>query len=562
MEDQEKEFARVILEERKSLEYKAKDSELLKAIEKAVADTEKVKRDMDKRGEKNVAYWKGNQLDDTQIHAKRAKIVDNRVFMALETMLPIMTMNIAEPDTLGEVSNDVREKLIKILNHAYEAEQKMQPKMRQFVRNWACRYVGVLKYRWNSDQGGFITEVVNPQKLGFDTRARDKRDCEYIFEWMEDSIGALIKKFPDAKQDLIKKFGKDRNKTKVRYLEFWGGGGKWVVHKLEDIILNKQKNPNFDYNDEQKNFLEKPEFPYIFGNYFNFGDSLYDTVTIVEQAIRLQDAVNKRKNQITDMIDLNKRVWMGSSLSVNREDFQDFLDEVGEHGLFLEGEVGGVVPVSGNIDQTAFSDLVNSLGEIDNIMGTHETTRGERRGEETLGGRQLLLGADITRVSAIVEDVIEQVLEEWYNAYIHILKVFSQEKIGFQQGQQEIFLDPAQIPSKLSILVKKGASVPIDRRSRMEMARELAQVDMIDPETLFAELAYAKPEERAARLRQWWMDQGKLQGVAAGNQAQQMARLKTIINSPQFKQLPPEQQQEIIGAARDISGVIQQKGGQ
>ena len=590
----DQELKDTIIAEREALKYNASDKDLVNAIDKAIAESQKIKKEIDRIGEDNIKYWKAKQLDESKIPPKRAKIVDNRLFMVIETMIPILTTNIPEPQIEGDIDNEIREKLVKILKIAYEIKQKMSRKVRKFVRNWSCYRIGILKYRW---QEGFVTEVINPKKIGFDPLVDSLEKADYVYEYMEDTLEDLMIKFPRAKKKILDFYGVGREKSKVRYVEFWGDKGKWVCWKLGDIILDKKKNPNFDYTGSQKkiidengeetfnqstnNLFKQPKFPYIVGNYFQLGDSLYDNTSLIEQGKALQDAVNKRKNQISDITDLNKRVWIASSMSISRDDFQVFLNKTGENGVWLDrGDISQIQAISGQMDANAFNDLAHSINEIDNVLGTHSTTRGERAQQETLGGRQLLMGADYSRLGALMEDLVEQTVEDWYNGYLHMMKVFSQEDFEFSFGEETIQLNKEDIPEGITVMVKKGSTLLVDRSQRMEMAKELAKTDMIDPETLYQEMGYAKPQERAQKLIEWWRLEGKIQetpvsspeiplqtgladeqagGIPNNNTVQQLNKLEQIISSPEFKALPDEEKQQVIMQAKELYQII--KGG-
>ena len=573
--DKNKELEEVILTERRFLEYEAEDDNLIKAINSAMQESKSLKEIADKVGAKNEIYWeKGTDIKEGAIHPKRAKIVDNRIFMSVETILPMIVSRTPEPVIVGVgEDNDLREKLIKVLTIAYEVRQKLQLKLQGVIRHWFLYRIGVWKYRWDD---GFITETVRPEKIGFDPRATDKDNCEFVWETMEDTIEDLIEKFPEKKEEIEEKYTKDRRKSKVGYIEFWGGKGEWVAWKLGSILLGKQKNPNFDYGSEAKgkegeeeyieaqegnnNLFKKPQLPYLFLNVFNLGKNLYDDSGLIEQSISLQDSINKRKNQIADLTDEKKKLIIASSRAISKAGLQEFVDKYGMLGLWLDnGEINDVRVEGGQADAAVFNDLRHTITEIDNIMGTHPTTRGEGERTETLGGRKLLTASDYGRVDTIVLRV-EQLMEDWYNAYLHMIKVYSLEDVEFDSGEETIILEKEDIKEGIVVMVKKGSTLPVDKASRADMAVKLAQFDKIDPETMFDELGYGKAEERTQKLYEWLDKTGKIrpeqpegQGEQGGSpEGQQLARLKKIMSSEKFKKLSPEQQKPIVAQARAI----------
>ena len=560
-----------VVMERQALEYKESDEDLVEAIKSAVIESQPLKDMMDKAGKINEEYWgRGTDLDEKDIHPGRAKIVDNRIFTDFETILPIITAKTPEPTIIGDIPNELRERMVKALSIAYEVKQKLQDKLQKVVRHWGLYFIGIWKVRWDD---GVITEVVRAEKMGFDPTATSIDECEYAYEYLEDTIKNLKKKFPKKKKDIDEKYREHKEKTKLKYIEFWGGGGEWVAWKLGDILLDKERNPNFLYRKDGKgrktgNLFKEPPFPYLILNVFNLGKDIYDDTSLISQTRKLQDAVNKRKCQISDLAEENKKLITASSNAISKEEFQKFINEYGMVGLWLDkGNINEVKVEGGNAQAWIFEDMAQSLSEIDNIFGTHGTVRGESQKQETLGGRKLLAGSDTGRIDAIVRRV-EQFMESWYNMYLHFIKVYGLEDEEFSDGEETVKLSPEEIPNGVIVMVKKGSTLPVDKASRAEMAGQLAKADFIDPETLFEELGYGKPEERADKLFEWLRLTGKIQpeqpgGAEGANnpQAQQLERLKQIMSSPEFKKLPKEKQQQMVQTARQVVAKIKGGGG-
>ena len=400
---------------------------------------------------------------------------------------------------------------------------------------------------------------------------------------MEDSAENLIIKFPKKEKDIYNFVGgKERVKSKIKYLEFWGGLGEWVCWKYQNTILGKKKNPNFDYDNDENNLFERPQFPYLLLSVFAFGDEtgLYDETSLIEQTSPLQEGINQLEQQIIDLNEGQKRVWVAAGEGMSDKRFQELVDKTGDLGVRVDGKLppGGVGDVvaqvqSGKPDASLYNNLAHLLGEIDNTIGMHSTTRGERAQQETLGGRQLLMGSDYGRLDLIVRN-IEQVMEEWYNAYLHCLKVYSLETETLYGEKETLELRREEIPKGIIVMIKKGSTLPVDRLTKFKNAIQLAQFDKIDPKTLFEEMGYSDAEKRTADLYDWLAKTGKIQpqaqmpavgqpgapgAVSEGGQEQQLVRLQSILQSPQFQQLPPEEQQGFLQKGRQI--VEQIKGG-
>lgn len=557
-EELNNEIEQIVSSFRNNLQYEAKDEDLLSAINAAMQESQGLKDTIDKIGKQNKQIWKqATSKDFTYWHPKRSRITSNRIFTDVETAIPILTSEPPEPTILGQIDTTQRDMLQKGLKYAYEVKYKLQQKLQQVIRHWFLFRLGVLKYRWDKDKG-FITEAVLAKKIGLDKRATSRENCEYVWELMEDTLEVLQAKFP-AKTELLKEYAQGQhNKTKLQYIEFWGGNGEWVCWRIKNTILDKSKNPNFNYENKENNLFEKPQFPYLFLNVFNIGDEtgIYDETSLIEEAVPLQEGVNQLEQQILDLNEGQKRVWVAAGEAISEKKAQDLVDKTGDLMVYLDRKAApnSVTQVqSGKPDASLFQHLAHLLNEIDNVMGIHSTTRGERSQQKTKFEAQLLTGSDYGRMDMTVRNV-EQLIEDWFNAYLHMIKVYALdgETLYGEDGEQ-IELRGEIIPSNIKIMIKKGSTLPTDEGRKRADALQLAQVGMIDPATLFEEMNYPNVEQKTADLYQWLQQTGKIapqvqtplqgqpgapqeQGGGDAQKLQQIQRLKELLG--RAKQIP------------------------
>jgi hypothetical protein len=588
-------FEDVVTSYRRNLEYNASDEDLLSAIERAINESSELKLKIDRIGENNQQYWQvGKRKDDIIIHPKKSKTTVNRIFTDIETSIPIITSETPEPTVLGDLTNEQKINIQKSLELAYDVKYKMQLKLQSFIRSWYLSRIGVMKYRWDKEKG-FVTENVVTAKIGFDKRATSIDNCEYLWEEMEDNVENLVKKFPKKKEEIYQTVGDKKNsKSKIKYTEFWGGGSEWVCWKLNKIILDKKKNPNYDFENEENNLFESPQFPYLLLNVFNLGKdtSLYDSTSLIEECIPVQDGANGLEQQIYDLNEGRKRVWVAAGTAISEKKAQSLVNETGDLCVYLdraEAAKDGLFQVQAGVpDAGMYNNLTHLLSEIDNIMGMHSTTRGERAQQETATGRQLLIGSDYGRLDLIVRNV-EECIEDWFNALLQMIRIYSTEGLTVNDGENTYTLNADDIPTGTQIMVTKGSTLPTDEKTKRDNAIALAQMNMIDPATLFEEMGYPNVEERVQNLYQWLQSTGKIvpqqpqmpQGGTAGQEGavpapqgqtappqggspeqakqQQLQRVQQIIQSPQFQQLPPAEQKQYIQQARQVVQAI--KGG-
>ena len=579
-----------IVSSRTNLDYNASDEDLLLAIAKAKNESEQLKLKMDRVGSENQQYWQfGCLYDQRKVHPKKIKVVVNRIFTDVETGIPILTSENPAPEILKVDDNDLKLKLVKALDIAWDVDQKMQLKTQKMCRHWFIYRVGILKYRWDK-RSGFCTENVLPFKIGFDKRASNLNDCEFVWEEMEDSVENLKAKFPNKKADIDKELGEGKSpKSKVKYIEFWGGHAEWVCWKIGNIILDKKKNPNYDFDNVDLNLFECPKFPYITLTVFNLGGDtgVYDSTSLIEECRPIQDTVNKLEEQIYDLNEGSKRVWIAAGRYISEKKAQEIVNETGDLLVYLDraesaGDGLGQVQ-SGKPDAAMYNNLTHLLSEIDNIMGIHSTTRGERAQQETARGRQMLLGSDYGRMDMVVRN-IEEAAEDWFNAYLQMHKIYAIGTINLSNGKETVILRADEIPSEVQVRVTKGSTLPTDDQSRHDNVLQLAQFGMVDPATLYQELGYDSIDKRVQSLYAWLQATGKMQpagqpmqgqampgqvqpqGQTQGQpqQADPLARINAVINSPEFGKMPPDQQQQILQQARQIVTSLkgQDQGGQ
>lgn len=570
-----------IVSQRQSLTYEAKDLDLISAIDKAIQESNEIKAEMDSQGAINKAYWKNGSAKDEKIHPKRSRAKVNRIFTDTETLIPLITSEIPEGVVVGTDDNNIKYSVQKALKIVYESKYKMKHKFQTLARHWILFKVGIMKYRWDKDKK-FVTENVLPRKVGFDKRATSFENCEYIWEEMEDTVEGLMDKFKNKKKELETRFGKDNLKSKVKYIEFWGGNGEWLVWKLQEIVLEKIKNPNFDYENPENNLFVKPQFPYLILSVFNNGDntSLYDETSLIEECIPTQDGVNQLERQILDLNEGRKRVWAFDSTAVNKNVQQQLVDETGDLAVSYDGKFNpnAVAQVQAGIpDASMQNNLLHLLAEIDNIFGTHPTTKGEQAGSETARGRQLLMTGDVGRLDPIVSN-LEDVCEEWYNAYLHMHKVYADNSETITDGKETFILDFSQIPGGIRIMVQKGTTLPTDEKTKHDQAVALSQAGLMSPKSLYEEIGYPNPDAYYKELVDWLTLTGKIappqvmpqgeqlpqeegQPAQEGQQdqgAQQLQKVQAILQSPQFQQLTDQEQQQYLQEAKQIVATINQ----
>jgi len=146
----------------------------------------------------------------------------------------------------------------------------------------------------------------------------------------------------------------------------------------------------------------------------------------------------------------------------------------------------------GQLPNYVFLDLEGSRSAFDNIWGIHSTTRGEREGKETLGGRQLLKAADLGRIDLVARQ-LERALDELGGWWTQMMKMFYTEERSFsilgEDGRRFIQgFKGDQIGKNVKLRIVAGSTLPKDEITQRQEAIELWQNKAIGVKTLYQRL--------------------------------------------------------------------------
>ena len=477
-------------------------------------------------------YWLGIQYA-LQV-ANDRPLIDNRIFSSLETFLPIATSK--NPEALCVTFDGTAEgrtlatSVRKMLN--FEADrQALKLKVRSAVRNWNIYFIGVMKVGWDVREDNIATFSVRPQRLILDPNGVIDETGHYLGEFIgehrRDSAQTLIDRFPAQKAHILSKVGAENLGTIIQYQEFWTND--IVFWKLGSEILGKSRNPHWNYDGEEtrtdeygdetkvevrgSNHFAYPRLPYLFLSVFNLGKHPWDDTSLIKQNLGLQDLVNKRMVQIDKNVDdMNGGyVVSGEKSGLSKEEAQQAINASRRGGGFYvkKGDAReAVVRTHGEpLPSDVFNSLADARQEIDNIFGTHATTRGERIGTETATGRLTLKEGDTGRIGNPA-DYIEQFVDQVFNWWLQLMYVYYDDAkiaavLGTEDASETIMLHKSDLNRKLLVSVKEGSMLPQDPLNKRNEAIDLWNAKALDPITLFDRLEFPNPKEMAKNLFLW-----------------------------------------------------------
>lgn len=509
-------------------------------------------------------YYIGNQTAKDFVANGNTDTVENRIFEAVETIVPITTSKahqfVVLPGSENEKSMQRAANLQKILSRKYETLE-MQKKLEHVTRHLLIYRFGVLKPEWNWQTDDVDVRVIDPRMILVPKMNLDPHELPYKIEIQDYTRKELEDYFPDYKKvgELTPEaeidIGRvDFDKKLYRVYEVWTN--EMVAWFCNKKLLEKRANPYFDFKGEERpyveqkkrgkgakigkrlvfsNILDRPIDPYVFFTTYVVGQEPLGSTSLVEVVMPIQDAINTQKRRIIDNLRRmgNGQVYIDTD-AMSEEEAANITDEV---GLIIRGEgiasqnkirrePGTQLPIA------HFNNLTHSESVFDNIMGVHGATRGNAGGK-TLGQDIISRQQDFTRIDLITR-VLNRGVSRVALLLVQMMKMYYDEtkvvKIIGEEGAIEfVRLNRDDIEDYIEIIVKSGETLPMDKVSLRTEALQLWQLGGLDPVTLFERLEFPNPAKAAERLVAW--KQGQLTAETQ-SQIQQIAAQAAFAPAP------------------------------
>lgn len=459
---------------------KLNDKQLAELVENRWASSQTMWEEIRKVYDTNTAIYENKASWVSRIPHKRPKVQANRIFVNMESVINSI---IANPSTINIITDrddkeaqDYARKLENFFKKKYQ-DLNVKEVLRMGLRNLYFARLLVLKPFWNNKINDFDVRAIDPNKIRVSTKARRENDSEFAIEEIEDSLCALVARFPDKKEELMKQEGITDDtdlyikNPKVTYKEAWIGD--YVIFKKGGIILGKMKNPYFDWDGiwvtkeeseqlnnlygenrrnkfneikvnqterEQKmkelkelspneghnepipyeayyyNYFDQPRKPYIIATIFNNENSPVGRTDMITLSASLQHSIDKRKQDIDENCELVNGIVKVDAEVMDKSDAQQIRFEA-KGIIWGKGVVAGVQRETGAaLPQMVFDEMIDSRSEIDNIMAATSAFRGEREGQETKAGRLALIQQSFLRLNELVQtvDYVSLELFSWF----------------------------------------------------------------------------------------------------------------------------------------------------
>lgn len=532
-----------MIEDKPVLALDVEDKELIENFKRWERDAKTYWNDpkgcrLDERRKKNWNYYKGRQLDEDKLYSYQIPYIQNELFIATETITAYTTSSDPTAEVLPEDDNVQSKVMAESLEWALNVHSekfKLAEKIEKAERNMYLKYVGIIKLFWDETAQDIVPRVIDPENIVLDKSCKLGENPLFICETCTATAQQIINLFPEKRDAFMKHIGRVRSSSKLMntlyaYKEVWftqiddDGETECVAWYMDDLLLGKAKNPNFLYDGDGvqvSNYLPKAMKPYVFFNYMNDGSHLIDQTSPFEQAIPLQDALNKRGRQIMENADTANSILVLKSGSISSDEAENITRDPNQI-LLLQTQ--GDQPVN-----SAFGEItphllpnyvINDKNEIKNaiheIMGTPAQFRGsdDRGGAGTLGEAQMMRSQASGRQDAIIR-CLERGLDDYYKMLVQMMKVWYKDTKKFACKDNDgkfvyVELSRERVPDIAWVKVEHGTTQKQDKQRNEQIAMNLAQMGLIDPYNLFKDLGMKNADNRYDTLVKFKMSPDSL----------------------------------------------------
>lgn len=241
--------------------WELKDDKLCKLIENRWNSSETLWSEIKKISERNGTFYDCEMHDTKRMPEylqktpiKKSKVKANRIFPNVEAVINTLIANPPKPNILPGRNTPQSIELARLQERYFlnkYAERNVKETLRKGLRKLYLTRLIVIKPFWNSKINDFDATAVDPNKVRFSKKATKEEESEFAIEEVDDSLMALVTKFPSKKEEILKITG-DNEETlltsnpQITYKECWIKD--CLVWKYQNLILGKIKNPYWDWD--------------------------------------------------------------------------------------------------------------------------------------------------------------------------------------------------------------------------------------------------------------------------------------------------------------------------
>lgn len=585
--DDEADFQEGVVEKADPLELSIPDKDLIKVLDKRNKDSidfYKKELNLYERRKTNFLYRFGRQLDD-KISRKllkkfEARFLDNVLYEIEESIIALALSQLPDMIVLPGEETDQQKETAELLTEVVDSDVKRRENREVLSLAFAhvpVDLVGIIKAVWNPEIDDYQFVHVDPQYVTIDHRAKtnDADEMDIITELRPITVQEVLMRFPKKKAAFLKQLEKDgviigenglswkQLATEIKIKEVWftwydksdeEGKGidgekaqKWEVVKglmvkYKDVVLEKMRNPNFDYSGEIRfysyedpsldstkqpveaeemlrsmmvgspipnlseeqvyhNYFKFPRNPYFFMVDGPWGRHPFSETSRIEQNIKNQTTLDAQGKQIQETMQLRGKDVYSTDSGLEGSDIERIDTRNPDQAILVQGEINKTyqhIPPERPAPQEFEnqSDLRNrmfSLAGANNLTGQLQTA--------VATSNQIAREANYTRIDSVVENTINAAAEwmaDWAMQFIklrytepHFRKILGDKgQVVFQRLHRDMIADGMEVRIKAS---------GTDKIKAQQNALDAAKLGppFTDPVSFFKDMGMSDPEGRA-----------------------------------------------------------------
>lgn len=449
----------------------------------------------------------GKEIETQTLYRYQKTYVENQIFVANESIIAYLTQNPAVPEITPAQNSITSRKIAIDLEKALKAHSQtvnLDRILDTVARNLLAKRVGIVYWEFDpdyGDDGEIIPHVVDPEHVIIDKNAPLGSNPTFICHTLKYSIEELINRYPEKKNDIFTELGIVRG-TPKQMTRIVAVRRVWFTHYKDNkpvescvtyfgnLVLGKYKDPNWNYA-KGKNFLRTHKKPFTFLNYINDGQHMIDITTPMEQAMPMQEVLNKRTRQIIENADkANGTLVVSTATGLTKDDLQNWTGDPNQKLLIKTGNQAASqliyqVPPH-DLPAWVINDKLDARTQILTIMGTPTEFAGTEdgtRAEPTLGQSIMIKNQASARQDLILR-AIHQFLNDYFNQLVQMMTVWYDKDHFFVYNGGDgdfdyITLNRDMIEDGIVVNVKGGIGSASDKSRQEAIALQLLKLNKI-----------------------------------------------------------------------------------
>lgn len=445
---------------------------------------------------------------------------DNKLFTSIRTILPFITSRMTQPEIIpanddslsAQFAKDFEKILVEIGENEY-ARDKVKLALQDLLTG---QRVGVLKWVYNPNKDKLELEYCSPDSIIIGKRSRLHEEPDFVQHTQERTIGDLIRQFPDKSDSIYRQFSitkavPSQLERVIKITENWlfveeddalKLGIVWMYES--GLMLGKMSDPN--WIDGGKNALDEHMMPFVFFNFLNDGSGYIDNTSFIEQAQYNQKNYDKRGSTIAE-----NAAYAGIGVpvfgkgAVKEETAAKVRFSPVQRVLLDTEDVSKSFTTwtAGQLPQFIIEDKLDMKQSVLDIFGTNQIQQGSTpdNPNQNLGQDVILRNQAEGRQQELIDCVDNGMSRFFLIESQMVYRYFDTPKyynfIGDNGEFENLVISQQKIAKNLGITIKikSGSSLPVDRSQKIATALELMKAQRIGTLQLYKELGIDNPEQ-------------------------------------------------------------------